>query len=136
MRNTRRRRQSKRRVATQRHHLDVKGSTQVISNSLNIESCRPYLLVLQKEMSFMTGQKASSNDCRLIAMMRLKNRHAIRCGTTLDLQESVSCCFPLFFVPMVYKTIHMDWPFMHVEPWLGTHCSGPEKANKSLRWSK
>lgn len=44
--------------------MDVKGSTQVISNSLNIESCRPYLLVLQKEMSFMTGQKASSNDCR------------------------------------------------------------------------
>ena len=42
--------------------------------------------------------------------------------------------FPCIFVPKVYKTIQMDWPFMHVEPWLGTHCSGPERETKSLRW--
>lgn len=83
----------------------------------------------------MTGQKASSNDCRP-SHDALKKSPCDSMWHHFGPTRIGKLLFSLFFVPMVYKTIHMDWPFMHVEPLLGTHCSGPERATKSLRWSK
>lgn len=100
MRNTRRRRQSKRRVATQRLRIILLMWRDQHRSSLRVSTLNRAGLIswcCKRRCPLWLGKRLHQTTVGR-AMMRLKNRHAIRCGTTLDLQESVSCCFPFFFL--------------------------------------